>query len=520
MLGSAITAMMQGMKCIICRVECEVADGLPMFNMVGYLSGEVKEARERILSAIRQLGYHLQPMRITMNISPGYFKKSGTGYDLPCALALLQAYAFLKCEYMDKIFFAGELSLKGEVKGINGILPMLIEASKQGYEYFVVPYENRAEAYKLPGIKVLPALSLKEVIDCLASFSPDSQEDDGFFKLNEAKVLHYASDNNNGITDFCNIKGQIMLKRACEVAASGMHNLLMIGPPGTGKSLIANAMSGILPELSEDEVLDVASVYSVAGLLNDEDELANKRPFRAPHHSISTPGLVGGGNPIRPGEISLANHGVLFLDELPEFKRQTIEVLRQPLEEKQIRITRATGTFDFPAHFSLVTAMNPCPCGFYPDLNRCKCTKVQIENYLNKISGPLLNRIDICVEVDEVKFKDMESEEKAESSEEIRERVTKTIERQKRRYVKHNFSYNSELTIEEIKKYCSLTSELKDYMEDIYNNMKLGARAYHRTLKVARTIADMAGRDEIILDDLNEALLYRGIMERYWGEKK
>jgi len=279
-------------------------------------------------------------------------------------------------------------------------------------------------------------------------------------------------------------------------------------------------MSGILPELSDDEVLDVASVYSVAGYLNNEEELSNRRPFRAPHHSISTAGLVGGGHPIRPGEISLANHGVLFIDELPEFKRQTIEVLRQPLEEKQIRITRATGNYEFPAHFSLVTAMNPCPCGFYPDLNRCKCTKVQIENYLNKISGPLLNRIDICAEVPEIAFKDMESDMLCESSEEIRRRVTNTIERQKKRYIRQKFSYNSELTIEEIKKYCALTPKLKDYMEGVYNNMKLGARAYHRTLKVARTIADMAGRDEIILDDLNEALLYRGIMERYWGDRK
>ena len=520
MLGRAITAMMQGMKCIICCVECEVADGLPMFNMVGYLSGEVKEAKERILSAIRQLGYHLPAMKITMNISPGYFKKSGTGYDLPCALALLQAFGLLTCKYIDKIFFAGELSLNGEIKGINGILPMLIEASKQGYEYFVVPYENRAEAYKLPGIKVLPASSLKEVIDCISLGSLDEAVKGEYFSINREMTRHTGHVNNNGITDFCNIKGQLMLKRACEVAASGMHNLLMIGQPGTGKSLIANAMSGILPELSEDEVLDVASVYSVAGLLNDEDELANKRPFRAPHHSISMAGLVGGGNPIRPGEISLANHGVLFLDELAEFKRQTIEVLRQPMEEKQIRITRATGTYDFPAHFSLVAAMNPCPCGFYPDLNRCKCTKVQIEHYLNKISGPLLNRIDICVEVAEVKFKDMESDEISESSEKIRERVTKTIELQKKRYSKHNFSYNSELSIEEIKKYCVLSPELKDYMEDVYDKMKLGARAYHRTLKVARTIADMGNRDDIILDDLNEALLYRGIMERYWGDKK
>ena len=520
MVGNAVTAMMQGMNCIICNVECEVADGLPMFNMVGYLSAEVKEAKERILSAVRQLGFILQPMKITMNISPGYLKKSGTGYDLPCALALLQAYKLIRCEYMEKLFFAGELSLNGEIKAINGILPMLIEASKQGYEYFVVPYENRAEAYKLAGIKVLAARTLAEVMSCLKLASLDEAVQSGLFAVRSCKAKEKSCGIGNGITDFANIKGQLMLKRACEVAASGMHNLLMIGPPGTGKSLIANAMSGILPELSDDEVLDVASVYSVAGYLNNEEELSNRRPFRAPHHSISTAGLVGGGHPIRPGEISLANHGVLFLDELPEFKRQTIEVLRQPLEEKQIRITRATGNYEFPAHFSLVTAMNPCPCGFYPDLNRCKCTKVQIENYLNKISGPLLNRIDICAEVPEIAFKDMESDMLCESSEEIRRRVTNTIERQKKRYIRQKFSYNSELTIEEIKKYCALTPKLKDYMEGVYNNMKLGARAYHRTLKVARTIADMAGRDEIILDDLNEALLYRGIMERYWGDRK
>ena len=520
MLGSAITAMMQGMKCIICCVECEVAEGLPMFNMVGYLSAEVKEAKERILSAIRQLGFRLQPMKITVNISPGYLKKSGTGYDLPCALALLQGYELLKCDYMEKIFFAGELSLNGEVKGINGVLPMLIEASKQGYEYFVVPYENRAEALKLPGIKVLAAECLDEVMGCLKCASLNEAADKGYFVANCEKVSRTEDKDYAGITDFANIKGQIALKRACEVAASGMHNLLMIGPPGTGKSLIANAMSGILPHLSEDEVLDVASVYSVAGLLNNEERLSGKRPFRSPHHSISMAGLVGGGNPIRPGEISLANHGVLFLDELPEFKRYTLEVLRQPLEEKRIRITRANGTYDFPAHFSLVAAMNPCPCGFYPDLNRCKCSKVQIEHYLNKISGPLLNRIDICVEVDEVGFRDMESEEMAETSYDIRKRVTKTIERQKKRYIRNKFSYNSELAIEEIKKYCALKPELKDYMEEIYNNMRLGARAYHRTLKVARTIADMDGRDEIIMSDLNEALLYRGIMERYWGEKQ
>lgn len=519
MLGKSNTAMLHGLECTMCNVECEVADGLPVFNMVGYLSSEVKEAKDRILSAVRQLGFQLPAKKITMNISPGYIQKRGTGYDLACAIALLQAFEIIKCAFINELFFVGELSLTGDIKAVNGVLPMLIEGKKKGMRYFVVSSENYEESRRLEGIYVFPAKHLKDAIFMLMCDSLCTALKDGYFLLSDNKCRFNETIKPDNEADFSYIKGQKFLKRACEVAASGMHNLLMIGPPGTGKSLVAKAIGTILPDLSESEALDVASIYSIAGLFNG-GEIAVKRPYRSPHHSITMAGLVGGGNPIRPGEISLSNHGVLFLDELPEFKKQTLEVLRQPLEERRIRITRANGTYDFPADFSLIAAMNPCPCGYYPDLNRCMCSKTKIDNYLNHISGPLLNRIDLCVEVPEIAFKDMESSEKCETSADIRKRVTKTINIQKKRYIDRPYNYNSQLSAKDMQIYCKLEGELYSYMEEIYEKMKLGARAYHRILKVSRTIADMEGHEKIEQDDLNEALLYRGIMDRYWGDKK
>lgn len=504
------SVLLTGIEGNIIQIEADVSEGMPIFSMVGYLASEVKEAKERVRIAIKNQGYRLPPKRITINLSPADLRKEGTAFDLPIALAVLTSFGYFQQEKVTDIVIVGELSLDGNVHGIMGILPIVYCAKKHGFKKCMIPYENKKEGMLVEGIEVLPVKNLQEVISYfLGEWSYEMKVEEerlgcNILKSKEEKEI-----------DFSNIKGQMQAKRAAEIAAAGMHNLLFIGPPGTGKTMISKGIISILPELSFEESMEISKVYSVAGLLEEEEGRVLKRPFRTPHHSISSIAFVGGGVVPKPGEISLASGGVLFLDELPEFGRRTIEMLRQPLEEKKIQITRLRGCLTYPADFMLVCAMNPCHCGYFPDRNKCSCSEQQVKRYLEKISRPILDRIDICVEVLPPAYNEL-IEGKEESSETVKARVERTREIQKNRYYKDVFSFNSQIYGEDFKRYCYLHTEEEKFMKEMFTKLKLSARAYHRILRVARTIADMEEAKDIKKIHLAEAFFYRSIDKKYW----
>ena len=503
------TAILNGIDGVPCCVEADISEGMPVFEMVGYLSSEVREAKERVRTALKNCGFHLPIKRITINILPANLRKSGSGFDLPIAIALLKTMGIIIANNETDYFVVGELGLDGEVHGVNGILSMVTAAKDSKKTVFIVPMDNFEEASLVPDIKVVGVSSLAEAISFI---------NDGVLPEFKEKP-HGNSDTKTPETeyiDFSKINGQAYAKRACEISACGMHNLLMIGPPGAGKTLMAKAIPSILPDMTKDEQLLLSKVYSACGLFNEREALMSKRPFRAPHHTISVPGLTGGGNKIRPGELSLASFGVLFLDELPEFRTETLEVLRQPLEDKIIHITRAGGDYVFPANILLCAAMNPCKCGYFPDFNRCNCTKTGVKNYLSRISQPLLDRIDLCVQMKEVPFSEISGKNLNESSETIKVRVVKVHELQRNRFINECFSFNSEIPSSKIEKYCPLDDKCYLYMKTMYEKCSLTARTYHRILKVARTIADMDGSRQIMENHLKEAFLYRSMDKRYW----
>ncbi len=502
------TASVQGIKSVPVYVEADVSDGMPIFEMVGFLSAEVKESKERVRTALRNIGYVLPPKRITINLLPANIKKSGSGFDLPVALAILSAMGIVPQDRLKEIFVVGEISLSGEIHSVNGILPMLSEAYEDEVRVCIVPFANDREARLVAGMQVYAVKNLKEVIAVLNG-------EDYIIQV-EGKKDNIRQKENLYQPDFADINGQQVLKRACEIAVSGMHNLLIAGPPGAGKTMAAMRIPTILPPLKESEQMELSKIYSVCGLFSNRESLMEIRPFRAPHHTISPQALSGGGSVPRPGEISLAHKGVLFLDELPEFKKDTLEILRQPMEEKTVRLVRVNGDYEYPADFMLVAAMNPCKCGYYPDMQKCRCKESSIKRYINRISQPLLDRIDICVAAAQIPFEELNQAFEEETSAQIRERVMQVHERMQARFREEGFCYNSQIPASKIKEYCKLETKQEEYMEQAYKRLGLTARAYHKILKTARTLADMDASENIQMKHLKEALCYRSIDKKLW----
>ncbi len=497
-----------GMEGIPIHVECDCSTGLPEMSLVGYLGAEVREARDRVRTALKNTGYLLPPRRITINLAPADIRKEGTAFDLAIAAALLDASELVKLgPCLETTVFIGELGLDGRLIPVNGVLTMVGAAKEAGYTCCVVPADNGAEGALVEGVRVIGLRSLDQLPLLAGGRMPPIP-----CRIHEL----LQEENRRETVDFAEVNGQRAIRRAAEVAAAGRHNLLMIGSPGSGKTMAARRIPTILPRLSLEEALEVSRIYSICGLLTPEHPLILSRPFRSPHHTVSSFALVGGGRVPRPGEISLADHGVLFLDELPEFQKTALESLRQPLEDREVNIARVQGSFRFPADVMLVAAMNPCRCGYFPDRNRCRCSETEVSNYLRRISRPLLDRMDLCVEAPPLGYGELTGKTKNESSAAIRERVEAARERQAKRFEGTDILFNSRMNPRQVKQYCELSREQDQFLKRVFEQKGLSARAYHRILKVARTVADLRGADEIALEDLAEAVGYRAPAEKFW----
>lgn len=502
------TCSLEGLEGFVVEVECDLGRGLPRFLMVGLPDAQIRESGERVHSAIKNIGMPYPQQKITVNLAPANRRKDGSQMDLAIAISVLSAQGLCDPELVEQYIFLGELQLNGEVSGIRGALPMVASLRELGYKKFIVPKENEKETAVIEDVSIYPASNLREVVDQLngegsitPAQAPEPDEEDRLYTL-----------------DFSDIKGQSGLKRAMEVAAAGGHNLLMIGPPGSGKSMSAKRLPTILPRMAFDEAVEVTKIYSVSGELTSSG-LMTERPFRAPHHTASGVSLIGGGRIPKPGEISLAHRGVLFLDELPEFQSKVLEVLRQPMEDGAIHISRAQARLKFPADFQLVASMNPCPCGYYQDPHHeCSCSMQQIKKYLGRISHPLLDRIDLQVEVKPVNYDDMKTMEKGETSEVVRERVEKARALQRERFNGTAIRTNADIPENLIEQYCKLKESSQKLLDMAYKKYKFSGRSIHKILKVARTVADLRGGDDISDEDVLEAIRYKTVEGKYWSE--